>query len=113
MTGLPLRRRQLGDQKVQEDRELLPAGVAVGQDRGEEAVGADERLGLALEVHLAVLVESVQVDRHAGIEDRVELVAVGLPGTARPTLRPARPSYTCAVQRGLQVVQLVRVGLLG
>ena len=35
-----------------------------------------EHLGLALEVHLAVFVEPVLIDRHAGIEDRVELVAV-------------------------------------
>ena len=65
-----------GHQEVQEDRELLPLGVGVGQDRGEEAVGAHERLGLALEVDLAVLVELLLVDGDAGVEDRVELVAV-------------------------------------
>ena len=68
---------QLGDQEIQEDRELLPSGVRVGQDRREEAVGAGERLGLAFEIDLAVLVELLVVGGDAGVEDRVEPVAVG------------------------------------
>src|SRR5680860_845413 len=44
------RRRELRHQEVQENGELLPLGVGVGQDGGEEAVGAGEGLGLALEV---------------------------------------------------------------
>ena len=109
-----LRRRQLGDQEVEEDRELLPLGVRVGQDRREEAVGAAERLGLALEVDLAVLVELLVVDRHAGIEDRVELVAVGAAEEQRARARRlcVRRIDLRAVERGLQIVQLVRVGLL-
>jgi hypothetical protein len=88
---LLLRRRQLGRQQVEEDRELLPLGVAVGNHRREEIVGAAEHLGLALEVHLAVLVEPLHIDRHAGIEDRVELVAVrAAEETAPPPAAPAR-----------------------
>ncbi len=90
------------------------SALRVRQDRREEAVGAGERLGLALEVDLPVLVELVLVDGHAGIEDRVELVAVGAAEVQldelrrpAPASRPAQPSSV-----GLQVVQLVRVGLL-
>ena len=74
---LLLRCGQLGDEEVQEDRQLLPLGVGVGQDRRQELVGAHERLGLALELDLPVFVEVLLVDGDAGIEDRVELVAVG------------------------------------
>ena len=70
-------RGELRHKEVQKDRELLPLGIRVGQDRGEEAVHAHERLGLALEVHLPVLVELLLVDRDAGVEDGVESVAVG------------------------------------
>ena len=51
------RRRQFGHQQVEQDRELLPFCVAVGNHRREKAIGAAEHLGFALEVHLAVLVE--------------------------------------------------------
>ena len=83
---------QLRDQEVEEDRQLLPVGVRVGQDGRQEAVGADERLGLALEVDLAVLVELRGVGGHAGVEDGVELVAVGPAQVQRrPAIaRPAR-----------------------
>ena len=108
------RRRQLGDEEVQEDRELLPLGVRVRQDRGEEAVGAQERLGLALEVHLPVLVELLPVDGDAGVEDRVEPVAVRAAEVQRHEFVDLRGGIDLvAVERGLQVVQLVRVGLLG
>jgi hypothetical protein len=39
-------------------------------------VGAQEGLGLALEVHLPVLVQPLPVVGHTGIEDGVEPVAV-------------------------------------
>ena len=85
-----------------------------GRIDGEEAVGADERLGLALEVDLAVLVEVLLVDGDAGVEDRVELCR-----GRRRRGRASTSSSTCvvgvdliAVEVGLQVVQLVRVGLL-
>ena len=51
--------------------------LRVGQDGGEEVVGAGEGLGLALEVDLAVLVELFVVGRDTGVEDRVKAVAVG------------------------------------
>jgi hypothetical protein len=54
---------QLGDEEIQEDGELLPVGVRVGQDRGEEPVGAHERFGLALEVYLPIFVQFLDVIR--------------------------------------------------
>ena len=104
----------LGVSRSRKIESFSHSGVAVRDHRREEGVGAAEHLGLALEVHLAVLVEPVHVDRHAGIEDRVELVAVGaaeeqlhhlLHLLGRIDLR--------GIERRLQVVQLVRVGLLG
>ena len=72
-----------------------------------------ERLGLALEVDLAVLVELLLVDRHAGVEDRVELVAVRAAEVQLDELVDLRRRVDlAAVERRLQVVQLVRVGLL-
>ena len=53
------RRGQLEDEEVEEDGEFLPCGVGVGQDGGQKLVGAQEGLGLALEVDLAVFVELV------------------------------------------------------
>ena len=58
---------ELGDEEVQDDRELLPLGVCVGQDRGEETIRTKEGLRLAFEVHLAVLVELRVVHRHTGV----------------------------------------------
>ena len=107
------RRRQLGHQEGQEDRELLPLGIRVRQDRRQEAVGAQERLGLALEIHLPVLVEPLAVVGHAGVEDRVEPVAVGTAQVERDELVDLRRRIDLIpVERGLEVVQLVRVGLL-
>ena len=105
---LLLRCRQLGDQHVEQDRELLPFGVAVGNYQRKEAIGSAEHLGLALEAHLAVLVEPVHVDRHTGIEDRVELVAVGITEEQCHHL-----IHLLRIERRPQVVQLVGVGLLG
>ena len=47
---------ELGDQEVQEDRELLPVCVCVRQNRRQEAIGPHERLALTLEVDLPVLI---------------------------------------------------------
>lgn len=47
------RRGQLGDKEVQDDGKPFPIAVGVGQDRGEEIVGADERLRFAFEIHLS------------------------------------------------------------
>ena len=72
-----------------------------------------ERLGLALEVDLPVLVELLLVDGDAGVEDRVELVAVGAAEVQRDELVDLRRRVDLiAVEVGLEVVQLVRVGLL-
>ena len=88
--------------------------LPVRQHRGEEAVGADEGLGIALELHLAVLVQLAQVHRHAGIEDRIELVALGTAKVApRQILYLLLGIDLSSVQVGLQVVQLVGVGLIG
>ena len=66
---------QFGREQVEEDRELLPLRVAVRNHRREEGVGAAEHLGLALECHLAVLVERL-VPSLTIIEDGVEGVAI-------------------------------------
>lgn len=63
-----LRRRQLRDQEVEEDRQLLPRRVGVRQDLRQEAVGPDESLNFALEVDLAILVEVLLVTRYAGMQ---------------------------------------------
>ena len=54
-----------------------PTLHAIGQDRGEEIVGAGESLGFALEIYLAVFIEVVLIDGDAGVENGVQLVAVG------------------------------------
>jgi len=75
-------RRQLGHQEVEEDRELLPGRVGIGQHLAQEGVRAHEGLGLALELDLPVLVERAPVVGDAGIEDRVERVAPRAPQIA-------------------------------
>lgn len=45
------------NEQVQGDGELLPFTVGVRKHRGQKVVGAGERLGLALEINLPVLVE--------------------------------------------------------
>ncbi len=106
-------RGELRDEEVEEDRELFPAGVRVGEDRGEEAVGPAEGLGLPLEVDLAVLVELVVVGRDAGVEDRVEPVAVRpVQVEIHEVIDLNRRVNLIAVEVGLEVVELVGVGLL-
>ena len=56
---------------------------------------------------------SVPCSRHAGIEDRVELVAVGAAEIQLDQFIDLRSVVDLvAVERGLEIVQLVRVGLL-
>ena len=56
---------------------------------------------------------SLVVRRDAGVEDRVELVAVGAAEVERDELVDLRLGVDLvAVEVGLEVVQLVRVGLL-
>ena len=106
--------RQLQDQEVEKDRALLPFGVVVREDRGEKAVGADEAFGVALERHLPVLVQLALIDRHAGVQDRVEPVAFGPAQVAPHELVDLFLGIDLgAVQVRLQVVQLVGVGLVG
>ena len=102
------------DEEVQEDRTLLPLGVGIRQHRRQEGVGAHERLGAALELHLPVLVQLAPVDRHTGVQDRIEAVAV-LPAQVAPheLLDLFLGIDLGAVQLRLQVVQLVGVGLVG
>ena len=70
-------RRQLRDQEVEEDRELLPIRIREGQDGRDEGVGPGECLRLALEINLPVLVEVRIVDGDARIQDGVQLIPVG------------------------------------
>ena len=107
-------RRELRDQEVQGDRALLPLLVVVAEDRGEERVGADEALGLALERDLFVLAQFVHVHGDAAVQDGVELLAlhaVQVPLHELPEL--VGRVHLGAVQVGLRVVKLVGVGLVG
>ena len=105
--------REFGHKEVQEDGELLPVRVRVGQQGGEEVIGAAECLGLALEVHLAILVQAGFVCRHTGVQHRVEPVPVrSLQILADERLHLLGRVDLAAVERGLEIVQLVRVGLL-
>jgi len=68
---------------------------------------------LALEFDLTILIKAFFVDRHAGIQYRVELVPLGV---AQIQLdEPVNISVAVDLRRvqvSLQVMQLVRVGLL-
>ena len=46
----------------------------MGHHRSQEIVGAAERLGFALEIHLLILVERFGIDRHASIENWIQRV---------------------------------------
>ena len=99
-------RWQLRDQEIQEDRALLPAGVRERQDAGEKGVCAHERLGLALEVHLPVLIQLLKIDGDAGVEDRVELVAIGVAEVAlHEVVQLSRRVDLRTVQIRLEVMQ--------
>lgn len=113
MTGRLFRRWQFRHQEVQEDRQLLPLGIGVRQDRRQEAVGADKDLGLALEVDLAILVERLVVGGDASVENWVETVSIGVAKVELDELiNLGFVVDLIGIQLGLQVVQLVRVGLL-
>ena len=64
----PKRRRQLGHQEVEENRELLPVRIREGQDGRDEGVGPGEGFRLALEINLPVLVQVRIVDGDARIQ---------------------------------------------
>ena len=103
----------LGIRKFSKIDSFSHSALLYGMTDERKLVGAAERLGLALEVHLAVLVELVHIDRHARIEDRVELVAVGAAEEQlHHLLHLLRRIHLRGIERRLQVVQLVRVGLL-
>ena len=79
-----------------------------GRMEARKPVRADERLGLALEVHLSVLVEFLPIDRDTGVEDGVELVAVGPTQVERHESGDVRGGIDLvAIERGFEVVQLV------
>ena len=65
-------------------RALLPGSVGSGKYAGQKVVGPHEGFGIALEIDLSVLVEIALVHRDAGIENRIEPVALGTQiGTSR------------------------------
>ena len=90
------------------------AAVGVWKDRRQEAISSHEALGLPLERHLPVFIKVIQIDRHAGVEDGIELIA----------LIPTQIAFHKVVdllgrvdlegiEFRLQVMQLVGVGLIG
>ena len=100
--------RQLRNQEIQKDRTLLPVGVGVGKDEGKKAVSADEALGLALEIHLTIFLEFALVDRYAGVENRIQLVAFGSAQIAlHEVVDLLLGVHLGGIQSRLQVVQLV------
>ena len=106
--------RQLRDQEVQEYGPLFPFGIGIRKDRRQERVGPKETLGLAFEIHLSIFVEFFFVRCYAGIQDGVELVDV-----RTVQVLPREDIYLFlgidlgVVEIGLQIVQLVGIGLLG
>ena len=105
---------QLVHEEVQEDRALLPPRVVIGQNRGEKGIATRERLGFALEGDLFILVQFVDVDLHAPVQDGVELLAilaVQVPHHKLPDL--IRRVHLGTVQIGLEVVEFVWIGFVG
>ena len=86
----------------------------VRQDRSQEAVGADEHLGLAFERRPGASSSSSRVvGRHAPSRIGSSWSRLGLAEEELDELLDVRPRVNLvAVQVGLQIVQLVRVGLL-
>jgi len=91
-----LRCRELGHQEIQEDRQLLPLGIGVRQDRGEKAVGADECLCCALEIDLLVFVHGFDNTFSDALTraafNREWLAASGLVGTDTTVIAFSWPS---------------------
>src|SRR5262249_33528081 len=90
----------------------LPLYIRVRQDLREKTVGACEYLGLALEVHLPVLVEVFTVNRRASVKDWVEPVAIRAVKIKRHQVVNLRRSVNLiAVERGREIVKFVWIGL--
>ena len=105
---------EVSDQEVQEDGALLPRRVGVGEHTAQKRISPNERLGIALEANLTVLVEIIDVCDHAVIENRVEPVAVrSFKVLGNQTVDLFLGIDLRAVQFGHQVMQLVGVSLVG
>lgn len=77
-------------------------------------MGTGESLGLALEIHLTIFVELIPVDRHAGIEDGIELIANGtVQVQLRQFINLRLAIHLVAIESGLQIVELVGIHFLG
>ena len=88
-------------------------GVGVGQDGGQEPVGTEERLRVAFEFDLAILVQLLPVERDASVQDGVEPVTSGFGKVLFHQVVHLRGAVNLvAVERRLEVVELVGVGLL-
>jgi hypothetical protein len=104
-----------GNQEVQENRELLPVLNAIRQDGGEESRRCGvNALALPLKSTCPSSSRSLHIHGHAGIEDRVQLVAVRSTQVqlhqCRRSARANRPdSCPCSP---FERMELVRVGLL-
>ena len=103
----------LGTRKVRNIERLLPLGVGVGQDGRQEPVGTEERLRVAFEFDLAILVQLLPVERDAPIQDGVEPVASGFGKVLfHQVVHLLGAVNLVAVERRPEVVELVGVGLL-
>ena len=106
--------RQLRNQEIQKDRTLLPVGVGVGKDAGKKVVSADESLGFTLEIYLTIFLEFALVDRYAGVENRIQLVAFGPAQVAlHEVIDLLLGIHLDGIQIRLQVVQFVGICLVG
>jgi len=107
-------RREFGDQQIEQDRKPLPLPVCGRQKRRQEFVGADKRLGLALEVHLSVFIQLILIYGHAYVEDGVKPVAISAAEKQLHHLLDLfRRIHLRPVEIRFQVVEFVGVGFIG
>lgn len=104
----------LGNEEVEEDRALLPGGVGVGQNLRQERIRPSERLRLGLEVDLAILIQRVSVHGDAGVQYGIQLISIRAGEIASDQIVHLLGGVNpCGVQVRLEIVELVRIGLLG
>jgi len=100
--------------KLRKIRELFPLRPVYGRIEARKPYVRVKRLGVPFEVHLAVLVQLLQVDRHTGVENRIELVAVCAVKVERHEQIDLRVGIDLVCVEGvLQIVELIGIGLLG